>query len=178
MTSSAETLLMPDVNTEIEGLSLVTPTGLNQNITSSILATPINMRQPQWTQDVAQRVQVMINKSMNELEVRLDPLGLGPMKIGLKLDEHHRAHVTFSAQHGLTREMLENAIPRLKDMLALEGIELASSTVNSGDSQTGNEQHNEQSSNKYASDLSEDADKSLAGTIVLPSSDYLVDQFA
>jgi flagellar hook-length control protein FliK len=120
----------------------------------------------------------MVNQSMNELEVRLDPLGLGPMKIGLKLDEQQKAHVTLSAQHGLTREMLENALPRLKELLAQEGIELASATVDSGERQAGSEQNKEQTSAKTASELNEDAANTSVNMTASLSSEHLVDQFA
>ncbi|MBP7900519.1 MAG: flagellar hook-length control protein FliK [Gammaproteobacteria bacterium] len=144
---------------------------------NSILASPLNMRQPQWTQDVSQRVQVMVNQSMNELEVRLDPLDLGPMKIKLALDEQQKAHVTLSAAHGLTRDMLENALPRLKELLAQEGIELASATVNSGQEQSGNEQDRSQRSHASTSDMDQDA---VTTTVVMNKSvisENIVDQF-
>lgn len=178
MPSSEETQSISDVELGADEFSLLSTTPLSQSASQSILSAPLNLRQPQWAQDVAQRVQVMINQSMDELEVRLDPLGLGPMKIGLKLDEQHKAHVTLSAQHGVTREMLENALPRLKELLAQEGIELASATVDSGEKQTGNEQNSAQSSHQSASDLSEDAANTTVSMTVTPSSEHLVDQFA
>lgn len=178
MPSSEETQSISDVELGADEFSLLSTTPLSQTASQSILSAPLNLRQPQWAQDVAQRVQVMINQSMNELEVRLDPLGLGPMKIGLKLDEQQKAHVTLSAQHGVTREMLENALPRLKELLAQEGIELASATVDSGEKQTGNEQNSAQSSHQSASDLSEDAANTTVSMTVTSSSEHLVDQFA
>ncbi len=178
MPSSEETQSISDVELGADEFSLLSTTPLSQTASQSILSAPLNLRQPQWAQDVAQRVQVMINQSMDELEVRLDPLGLGPMKIGLKLDEQQKAHVTLSAQHGVTREMLENALPRLKELLAQEGIELASATVDSGEKQTGNEQNSAQSSHQSASGLSEDAANTTVSMTVTPSSEHLVDQFA
>lgn len=167
-----------DVELGADQFSLVSTTPLSQTTSSPILSAPLNLRQPQWAQDVAQRVQVMINRSMNELEVRLDPLGLGPMKIGLKLDEQQKAHVTLSAQHGVTRDMLENALPRLKEMLAQEGIELASAMVNSGESQTGSGQGGGQSFQQSASDLAEDAVNQPVSMKLVASNEHLVDQFA
>lgn len=167
-----------DVELGADQFSLVSTTPLSQTTSSPILSAPLNLRQPQWAQDVAQRVQVMINRSMNELEVRLDPLGLGPMKIGLKLDEQQKAHVTLSAQHGVTRDMLENALPRLKEMLAQEGIELASAMVNSGESQTGSGQGGGQSFQQAASDLAEDAVNQPVSMKLVASNEHLVDQFA
>lgn len=146
--------------------------------TTSLLAAPLNLRQPQWTQEVAQRMQVMVNQSMNELEVRLDPLDLGPMKIKLTLDEQQKAHVTLSAQHGLTRDMLENALPRLKELLAQEGIELASASVDSGQESSGQGQDNTRSGYNAASELSDEAANTQVGMTVVGSTENLVDQYA
>ncbi|MBD3766519.1 MAG: flagellar hook-length control protein FliK [Gammaproteobacteria bacterium] len=167
-----------DIELGADQFSLVSTTPLSQTTSSPILSAPLNLRQPQWAQDVAQRVQIMINQSMNELDVRLDPLGLGPMKIGLKLDEQQKAHVTLSAQHGVTRDMLENALPRLKEMLAQEGVELASAMVNSGESQTGSGQGGGQSFQQSASDLAEDAVNQAVSMKLVASNEHLVDQFA
>jgi len=162
-----------------DDFSLVTSNPLNASSTSSsILGAPLSLRQPQWTQAVAQRVQVMLTQSMKELEVRLDPLGLGPMKISLKLDEHQKAHVTLSAQHGLTRDMLENALPRLKELLAQENIELASATVNSGQEQTDNRRDGDRSSYQGASDFRDDAVNQPIGMTTIRTTDNIVDQYA
>lgn len=96
---------------------------------ANLLNQTLNFRQPQWTQDVGQRIQMMMNKAMNSLEIRLDPAGLGAMKIRLNLDAEKQTHIVLSATSYMTREMLENAIPRLRDMLSQQGVELASVTV-------------------------------------------------
>ena len=159
--------------------SLLFTSPLSSSPTStSLLAAPLNLRQPQWTQEVAQRMQVMVNQSMNELEVRLDPLDLGPMKIKLTLDEQQKAHVTLSAQHGLTRDMLENALPRLKELLAQEGIELASASVDSGQQSSGQGQDNTRSGYNAASELSDEAANTQVGMTVVRSTENLVDQYA
>lgn len=168
-----------DADATTDGFSLVAASPLSSSPSASpLLAAPLNLRHPQWTQEVAQRMQVMVNQSMNELEVRLDPLDLGPMKIKLALDEHQKAHVTLSAQHGLTRDMLENALPRLKELLAQSGIELASATVDSGQQNPSQGQENARSGNNGASELTDEAANHQVGMTVVRSTENIVDQYA
>lgn len=165
-----------DLPSDAHEFSLISANPLSST-TSPILAAPLSLRHPQWTQDVAQRVQVMVNQSMNELEVRLDPLDLGPMKIKLALDEQQKAHVTLSAQHTLTRDMLENALPRLKELLAQEGIELASVNVNAGDHRDTDNQENSHQGAGVASELAEDAANLQVDNSLMRSTDNLVDHY-
>lgn len=174
---SAEEAALVETDGDADEFSLTTTTPLSSSSAASVLAAPLNLRQPQWTQNVAQRVQVMVNQSMNTLEVRLDPLDLGPMKIKLMLDDQHKAHVTLSAQHGLTRDMLENALPRLKELLSQEGIDLASATVDSGQDSSHNGQNDRERSANWASDFSEDAATTLTTMSRSFASDNLVDEF-
>lgn len=51
------------------------------------------------------------------------------MKIQIQMGADSRANVHFVVQHGQTREMLEQAMPRLRDMLAGQGIQLGQTQV-------------------------------------------------
>ena len=65
----------------------------------------------------------MLADKLQQAEIQLDPLGLGKMKIQIQMDASSQASVHFVVQHGQTREMLEQAMPRLRDMLAGQGIQ-------------------------------------------------------
>ena len=71
----------------------------------------------------------MLTDQLQQAEIQLDPLGLGKMKIQIQLDASSQANVHFVVQHGQTREMLEQAMPRLRDMLAGQGIQLGQTVV-------------------------------------------------
>ena len=51
------------------------------------------------------------------------------MKIQIQMGADSQANVHFVVQHGQTREMLEQAMPRLRDMLAGQGIQLGQTLV-------------------------------------------------
>lgn len=76
-----------------------------------------------------QKVNLMLTDKLQQAEIQLDPLGLGKMKIQIQMGADNQANVHFVVQHGQTREMLEQAMPRLRDMLAGQGIQLGQTLV-------------------------------------------------
>ncbi|MFQ2053465.1 flagellar hook-length control protein FliK [Aeromonas veronii] len=79
--------------------------------------------------ELHQKVNVMLAEKLQQAEIQLDPLGLGKMKIQIQMGADSQANVHFVVQHGQTREMLEQAMPRLRDMLAGQGIQLGQTQV-------------------------------------------------
>ena len=79
--------------------------------------------------ELHQKVNLMMADKLQQAEIQLDPIGLGKMKIQIQIDASSQASVHFVVQHGQTREMLEQAMPRLRDMLAGQGIQLGQTQV-------------------------------------------------
>ncbi|EKP0302412.1 flagellar hook-length control protein FliK [Aeromonas veronii] len=79
--------------------------------------------------ELHQKVNVMLAEKLQQAEIQLDPIGLGKMKIQIQMGADSQANVHFVVQHGQTREMLEQAMPRLRDMLAGQGIQLGQTQV-------------------------------------------------
>ncbi|WP_323062446.1 flagellar hook-length control protein FliK [Aeromonas jandaei] len=79
--------------------------------------------------ELHQKVNLMLADKLQQAEIQLDPIGLGKMKIQIQIDASSQASVHFVVQHGQTREMLEQAMPRLRDMLAGQGIQLGQTLV-------------------------------------------------
>ncbi|WP_421237517.1 flagellar hook-length control protein FliK [Aeromonas jandaei] len=79
--------------------------------------------------ELHQKVNLMLAEKLQQAEIQLDPIGLGKMKIQIQIDASSQASVHFVVQHGQTREMLEQAMPRLRDMLAGQGIQLGQTQV-------------------------------------------------
>ncbi|OYD25913.1 flagellar hook-length control protein FliK [Oceanimonas baumannii] len=79
---------------------------------------------------LSQQVQVMINQDLQEADIRLNPSELGGMRIQLKF-EQGEVSMHIQAQHAQARDMLEQAMPRLRDMLSQQGIQLGQGQVGS-----------------------------------------------
>ena len=79
--------------------------------------------------ELQHKVNVMLTDKLQQAELQLDPIGLGKMKIHLQMGQDQQVSVHFVVQHGQTREMLEQSMPRLREMLAGQGIQLGQTQV-------------------------------------------------
>ncbi|MFQ1744075.1 flagellar hook-length control protein FliK [Aeromonas veronii] len=95
--------------------------------------------------ELHQKVNLMLADKLQQAELQLDPIGLGKMKIKIQIDASSQASVHFVVQHGQTREMLEQAMPRLREMLAGQGIQLGQTQVQQQSQQSPQQQQQGQS---------------------------------
>lgn len=65
---------------------------------------------------------------MQEAEIRINPPHLGPLEVRMSLHQH-QTNVTFFCHDAAVREAIENAIPRLREMLDSQGISLNQAQV-------------------------------------------------
>tara|TARA_R110002074_G_scaffold366065_2_gene539891 strand:+ start:18366 stop:19649 length:1284 start_codon:yes stop_codon:yes gene_type:complete len=85
------------------------------------LETP--MANARWGQDFNQRVQWMVGQSMNGAQIRLTPQHMGPVEVRIHV-QNDQTTISFTAQHGATREAIDAALPKLRDMLSEQNINL------------------------------------------------------
>lgn len=77
----------------------------------------LNLRQQGWENSLSKNVNFMIRENMNSLQVKVNPAELGPINLHLSMDQD-KLSVQINANQATTRELLEQAAPRLRDMLA------------------------------------------------------------
>jgi flagellar hook-length control protein FliK len=75
---------------------------------------------------------LMAERGLQSATIKLQPEHLGQMEIRIRINDDGAAHVNFSAQHAQTREALEGAIPRLRELFADQGLSLTQANVDSG----------------------------------------------
>lgn len=75
-----------------------------------------------------ERVMLMSNNGVNFADIRLDPADLGKMQIKMTQDGD-QVNVSFIVQQPHAKEALENALPKLKELLAEQGIELGEGAI-------------------------------------------------
>lgn len=80
--------------------------------------------QPGWGEALGERVNWMLNNQQPGAQLRINPPHLGPLEIRVSV-HHDQASVTFTAHHAATADHLEAALPRLREMLADNGLQLA-----------------------------------------------------
>jgi flagellar hook-length control protein FliK len=89
-----------------------------------------------------ERVSSMLSINNKEAEIRLDPPEMGSMQIRIRSDAE-QAQINFVVQNQQAKEALEQSLPRLREMLAQQGIDLGESTISYGGSGSEGSEHNE-----------------------------------
>jgi len=92
---------------------------------------PARVGTQEWDYQVGQKVMWMVGSEEQTASLTLNPPDLGPMQVVLSVTGD-QASVTFSANQQEVRDALENALPRLREMMSESGIALANSSVNAG----------------------------------------------
>jgi len=88
-----------------------------------------------WGDELAGKVNLLVRNGVSEARLQLNPAGLGHVAIDIQTDGD-KAVVTFHAQQGATREAIEQAMPRLREMFEQSGLQLTQGSV-SDQSQSG-----------------------------------------
>ena len=100
------------------------------------LGTPVSS--PAWSSQLGQQlVQFAQRGGEQQIKMQLHPAELGPLSITLKVSEQGtQAH--FLSSHMQVRQVVEQAIPQLREALAEQGISLGETSV--GEQHNSNEQ--------------------------------------
>lgn len=91
-----------------------------------------------WDQAVGQKLTWMVSGGIQSASLTLNPPDLGPMQVVLSV-HNQQADATFITAQPEVKQALEQAMPKLREMMDQAGIQLGQATVNTGNP---NQQHN------------------------------------
>ena len=137
--SGATTLAdIKSANQDLSGtqFSAIAPV-LSAPATLDTAAAPVIAPQvgsPNWDQAVGQKINWMVSGGQSSASLTLNPPELGPMQVTLSMNNQH-VNATFVSHQPEVRAALENAIPKLREMMEQSGIQLGQCNVNSQASQ-------------------------------------------
>jgi flagellar hook-length control protein FliK len=103
-----------------------TPSQLSAPVAHASIATPLS--HPAFGDDLAHRVLLFAGQRLQSAEISLSPADLGPIRVSLEL-RGQEAAVQFNAAHAATRSAIEDSLPRLREMLAAQGLQLTQADV-------------------------------------------------
>ncbi|MDO9424371.1 MAG: flagellar hook-length control protein FliK [Methylobacter sp.] len=86
---------------------------------------------PEWNKDLGERIVWMSSKAIPSAEIRLNPQYLGPISVRVDVADN-QATVVFTAQHAATREALEASIPKLREMMGAQQVDLVEVNISQG----------------------------------------------
>ena len=84
---------------------------------------------PQFSEELGGQVRVFVNNGLQEARLQLTPADLGKVQITINMEGDH-ARVVFVAETAIARDLLDQSMPRLREMLQQSGIQLAQGDVN------------------------------------------------
>ena len=58
---------------------------------------------------------------MSGAQIRITPQNMGPIEVRVQM-QNDQATIAFTAQHGATREAIDAALPRLREMLSDQNV--------------------------------------------------------
>lgn len=139
------------------------------------LDKPVPLNQPQGQQQLAEKIRWMVNGRQSMAEIRLDPPEMGSMQIRLNVSGDS-ASVSFVVQSQHAKEMLADAMPRLRDMFSEQGIDLGESFVSQQQTgEQGEQQSSSQSGGGFDDNVPEDA--KMNETRVVRQANGLIDDY-
>ena len=83
---------------------------------------------PEWNKELGERILWMNTKAIPSAEIKLNPQHLGPISVRIDVNQD-QATISFAAQHGSVREAIEASIPRLREMMNGQQIDLTNVNV-------------------------------------------------
>ena len=146
---------------------------LMQTTGPSVAAVPapdLRMETPlahaNWRDELGQKLTWMVSSNRQQAELVLNPPQLGRIDVTLTLDGD-RASVSFASPHAAVREILENSITRLREVLADAGVTLGQTHVGGDSRHDSNSMHRKNGSLAFGHGTS----ASHVATVEVPGSE-------
>jgi len=117
-----------DVAASIAAPAVMPNTLTSNNLpgTRQIITTPLGSNG--WANEFSQKINWMSTQHNQIAELHLNPPDLGPLNVALKISDN-QATALFTSPHAAVRDAVENALPKLRETLADNGIMLGNTTV-------------------------------------------------
>ena len=91
-------------------------------------AVPTPLGHPAFGEDLSQRVMLFAGQRVQSAELTVTPADMGPISVSIEV-RGQEAAMQFAASHATTRAAIEDALPRLREMLAAQGLQLTQADV-------------------------------------------------
>ena len=127
----ADTRTASQTNAAVDNLSRMAPSQA-----AFTLAGKGQMGSPAWNQALNERVMVMTAQNNQVAEIQLDPPELGSLKVRLQVGQD-QVSVSFTSPHASVRDAVEQSLPRLREMMEEQGLNMGESSVNDQSSESG-----------------------------------------
>lgn len=109
-------------------MTLENTTGVQNKPTVNVNSETIAIHKKDFSEKIKEKVMVMVNQKIRQVEIRLDPPELGSMQIRLNL-QNEQAAVNFIVQNQQAKEAVDENMTKLKEMLSDSGVDVGDANV-------------------------------------------------
>lgn len=129
-TSFSENLINQQTASVSTQSGTVKASELSSTLQSTMQAVqkPLDPQQSEASQKLQERINIMLSKNIQRADIRLDPPELGQLNVRINMNAE-QATVQFQVQSAQARDAVEQALPRLREMLEQQGVALADTDV-------------------------------------------------
>jgi flagellar hook-length control protein FliK len=125
-------------------------------------AETISIMRKDFTDAVKDKVMVMINQKIQQIDIQLDPPELGSMQVRINM-QNEQAVVNFVVQNQQAKDALEQNMDKLKHMMADNGVDVGGANVKQQSSQSSmQDQNNQGSQGEFANAEEGSAEQSIS----------------
>lgn len=132
--------------------------------------------QQAWAEDVGNQVRWMLGRAESKAELVLTPPNLGKLEVSIALNGDQTT-AQFVASSQAARDALEQALPRLREILEQAGISLGQANVSTSEDQGAGAEGGGQGQRGGSSETTADTSDGASRTTWLRQHDGLVDTF-
>lgn len=115
-----------NVQAEIKAISQAQEQNFTQQLAQA--QEKLQLLQEKLAPMLGQRLMLMMDKKEQQAEIQLDPPELGSLMVRVQV-KNDQAQVSFVAQHPQARDALEQAMPRLRELMQQQQMELVNAEV-------------------------------------------------
>ena len=138
----------------------------NAKQVTSLQNEALSVYRKDFTNELKDKVMVMMNQKLQQIEIRLDPQELGNVNVKINL-QNEQAVVSFTVQNQQAKEAFDQNLGRLKEMLAESGVDVGDANVEQENKQNDNEALGDDRQQGGDGDIAENELADLSGTQTL-----------
>ena len=118
----------PNISADISRMNNAVSSQTSATVPNNQLALLKNFTDPGWNKELGEKLIWMQKQSIPSVELRLNPEHLGPVLVKIDMSQD-QASVAFTAQHLAVKDAIEAAIPKLREMMNGQQVNLVEVNV-------------------------------------------------
>lgn len=124
-----------------------------------VVEVPVNINHEQWADKFSEQIIWLGHHSVKSALIKIHPEDLGPVEISIKVVKD-AASVNINTHNNYVKDIVDQALPRLREMMAEQGMNLSEVNVQSD----ANSRQYSQSKDESAAILNQESEQEIQGT--------------